>query len=532
MAKDAVDRWGHDGVVAALEVAAAVPDEKLAARARARLDALGATPVAVDAPPAARLWEARPAPYSPVAVEEIRPAEPDIVAASSVYNDQAGLVDDALLLDAVVRWAARDPGAAQRFVAEVDTRTPYERPRSIMALGHARYAGARLELARRIRHLEEVHDGRPRTRSYAEPILQAIVGIQLTETGLRLGQVPLLLSTPTSSDGAVSFDALVDRMRRHAGIPVGTFDLFLALLRVGPIPPERLGELDALDGVDLPLEAPVPRRDTFLGRLRGRRQPGDAAELVRRWVQGGGLPPLTAGREADGTLTVDPIRLPVELGAFPGVPEGILAGHASDRGYWVSWASAAGQVAAAPWWPELLAAQSLRLFDQSSRAVASWLLPPLVTSPGWTGPAVHRTVVATLSHADEDERLIGVDAFLTLAGRDDFDTGLITSACLDLLARGELRLTRTAGAWEQVVLGGGMRALWPSVVAVAEAACAMPRKPAGLADLVAFYGRYAGADPGAVVPPALAALAADRGGSKAHLEARRALERLAGSVAR
>ncbi len=226
-------------------------------------------------------------------------------------------------------------------------------------------------------------------------------------------------------------------------------------------------------------------------------------------------------------LTVVPIHLPVELDAFPGIPRGILAGHGPDRGHWLTWVSAANQAAAAPWWPSFVAARSLRLFDQSTRAVAGWLLPPLVGGPGRVGPAVYDAIVATLRVADEIQRLVGVDPFLTLAARDDFDTALVTSAALDLLARGELRLARSASAWEKVGLPDDIRAFRP-VCRRLDAACAVPMKPAGLADLVAFYGRYAAADPDAVVPPALATLAGARGSSKSAARGRREVELLTG----
>jgi hypothetical protein len=129
-------------------------------------------------------------------------------------------------------------------------------------------------------------------------------------------------------------------------------------------------------------------------------------------------------------------------------------------------------------------------------------------------------VATTLGHADERCRLLAVDAALTLIARGRFDTSLFEQACLRLLERGELRLARTAAAWEQVVLGGGMRPLWPAVTAVVEAACSLERRPAGLADLLSMARRYAAAEPGAVAPPAVVAVAEGKGASKVHVEAR------------
>jgi len=105
-----------------------------------------------------------------------------------------------------------------------------------------------------------------------------------------------------------------------------------------------------------------------------------------------------------------------------------------------------------------------------------------------------------------------------------FDSALFEQVCLRLLDSGSLRLARTASAWEQVILGGGLSLLWPALASVADRACGLDRKPAGLADLLAMGRRYApsvpaGATPGSV-PGGVARLAGTKGGSKAAVEAR------------
>jgi hypothetical protein len=214
------------------------------------------------------------------------------------------------------------------------------------------------------------------------------------------------------------------------------------------------------------------------------------------------------------------MELPVPLDTFPAVPPALFAGHAPGSkefsGYQVS---ADNTLAVVPRWPDLVAAKTFSSFDQSSKMPPRWL-EWLVEAPGPAGPGVHHALATTLGHADEACRLSGVDGALALMAHRRFDGEELTRVCLGLLARGELRLTRTASAWEQVVLGGGMQPLWPTVLAVVERACEQERRPAGLADLLSMARRYAVAAPGAPVPAAVAALAAARGSSKVHVEAR------------
>ncbi len=105
--KDAVERWGLAAVAAALGVAAEVPDERVAGRARTRLDALGVAAVAPDVVPIADLWEASVPAWEPAPAQPIQPTEPAITAAASAYRSSRRSIDDALVLDAVVRLGGR-----------------------------------------------------------------------------------------------------------------------------------------------------------------------------------------------------------------------------------------------------------------------------------------------------------------------------------------------------------------------------------------------------------------------------------------
>jgi hypothetical protein len=211
----------------------------------------------------------------------------------------------------------------------------------------------------------------------------------------------------------------------------------------------------------------------------------------------------------------------VPLDAFPSVPPGLVAGHhpAHHKDFSEYLVAADTTIDVVPHWPELVAAKTQSSFDQSSTSSPRWL-EWLVEAPGIAGPAVHHALATTLGHADEAARLRGVDAALALMARDRFDSGDFERACLALLRRGKLRMARSSSAWEQVLLGGGMKPLWPTVTAVVEAACLMERRPAGLAELLSMARRYAAAEPGAVVPPAVVAIAEAKGASKVHVEAR------------
>ena len=113
--------------------------------------------------------------------------------------------------------------------------------------------------------------------------------------------------------------------------------------------------------------------------------------------------------------------------------------------------------------------------------------------------------------------------FLTLAwigaARYTVDPGL--AAAWARLKLGKLNLARCAAAWEQVFLAGGMRAAWPVALGTAAIAADLPRKPAGLADLLRMLTKYVAEVPLAEreLPPVLAELAAAKGSTKSHAEA-------------
>jgi hypothetical protein len=467
------------------------------------------------------------------------------VTGYSPWSAGSGGHDTAAFLDVFVRWAWQDLRGFTAFVKDTWKRHVWDQPEAARwaaewAHGAVTEATFRTEVARVLRY----HAGTPAAAAEPEawlhgsaPVTRELMLLHVHETFLAAGSVPCLLSTPSDARGLVAFDDLLARLRSYGEAGCGELDLFQALLRLEPVDPSRATELDGLE-----VRIRGRRRSGLARFLPGTRaNSGDAVALVRQWVRGGGLPglvvhPTEAGpRLQPGDLPlppeafptvppafrVEPVALPVPLEAFPTVPGALFAGHDPERDREFS-EYAVGRdstVAVVPGWPDLVVAKAASAFDQSAKAPARWLAW-LTTAGGRPGLPVHHAVATTLSHADERCRLLAVDAALTLMSQGRFDSALFEQACLRLLDRGELRLGRTAAAWEQLILGGGLRQLWPALVAVVDSACAQERKPAGLHELFAVGRRHAGAVPRGQVPGSVVAIAESRGTSKVHVEAR------------
>jgi hypothetical protein len=422
----------------------------------------------------------------------------------------------AVVWDALTRWFAAAPAVAGEWLAAtVQNRDADARPtlvKMLVATADRRTLSSHQQLC------EEIATGRvdrPRTpvvaflTSLSAPT--AISHVFASETCLRFGSIPYLVSTPSLRSGELQFDALVDRLRGYGRTAVGA-DLFLALLRLEPVDPERL---NALDGLSLPVwTASVQSTSRISGWARA-----DAVDLVRRWVVGGGLPARTSNHDED-TVSLDPVLLPVDRAAFPGIPAELVAGHRSGvQEEYDAWdMTAETTFGVVPRWSDLLAARTQLQFDQSQRVAPRWL-PLLVECPEAPGAALHHVIAATLCHAGEDHRLLAVDATLSLMGRRWWDADAYTRCCEHMLEGGNLRLARLASSWEQVILGGGLMALWPTVLSVLDDACARVGKPAGLAELLAMVRRYVAAVPDVVLPASVHSLAESKGASRARIEA-------------
>jgi hypothetical protein len=442
-----------------------------------------------------------------------------MTAALSRMTVRMDASDGAMFWDAAVRRAKADRQGVIAWARSFeDRRGELARPIGFSALRPEPWERVTAASHRDLCALvERVHTGvrgdRDMTTYHvrSRTIPQVLHDVFASETTLRLGDIPYLLSTPTRTNGELAFTALVDRLRGYGDHLAGPTDLFVALTRLEPVDPHRLVELQGVSVRLWSAEGGALRR--FL-----RRSSPDAVQIVRQWVSGGGLPALRVSHRG-GTLVVDRPSLPVPPATFGGLPPSLEAGHEDgvheDYHDW-AWGTEtdAGML---PAWADLVAAKLQRSFDQKGR-FAPLALPEMVTSPH-PGPAVVHVLAATLSHADEDRRLLAVDAALTLMGRGLWDQDGYTACCRHLLGDGELRLGRLAHSWEQLILGGALRPLWPTAVTVLDDACSLQRMPAGLAELLGMLRRYVPAVPDAVVPDSLCALAVSRGSSKAKAEA-------------
>ncbi|HSP60863.1 MAG TPA: hypothetical protein VLO09_07360 [Ornithinimicrobium sp.] len=516
--------WGREARVQALTVAADLPDRALAERATRALDALGAAPVPAHEPPPTGLWT-DPAPVVATgAAAVVDPDEASMTAALSRTTVAMDPCDGAMFWDAAVRWSRTDPRGARAWARGLGDRVlELPVPAGLRALRAEPWDQVGPAAHRRLHTTTaQFHTGvrvpfDPDTYGVTSlSTTQALHRVLMSETTLRLGEIPCVLSTPSRTDGTLELSALVARLREYAAGPhlAGPVDLFVALLRLEPADPARSAALDGLQ-VGLWSDEETGGAQRLLGR---RRRTADAVQLVRDWVAGGGLPPLSVGHRG-GTIALDPPVLPVPAQAVGGIPPSLLAGHEDGvHEEYSDWSvgpeTDAGMV---PGWADLLAARLQRSFDQKGR-FPPMMLPAMASSPR-PGAAVVHAVTATLSHADEDRRLVAVDAALTLMGRGLWDPADHTTCCEHLLADGQLRLGRLAHSWEQLILGGGLKPVWPTVTAVLDGACGMEKKPPGLAELLATLRRYVTAVPAAVVPDSVVALASSRGSSKARVEA-------------
>jgi hypothetical protein len=108
-----------------------------------------------------------------------------------------------------------------------------------------------------------------------------------------------------------------------------------------------------------------------------------------------------------------------------------------------------------------------------------------------------------------------------LIGLEAFSPTLLRRAALDRLAAGTLGLARLSSVLELAVEAGGLRAMWPVLLDVADAAASMTPKPAGLPELLRLLTGLVNEVPEPHVPMAVAALATSGPASKSRAEAQR-----------
>jgi hypothetical protein len=350
-----------------------------------------------------------------------------------------------------------------------------------------------------------------------------LVAMLAAETLLRVGPSTELLSTPSRQDGSLVFDDLVARLGATAAVGYGPVDLLQALLRLEPTDPDRLHLLDGL--AVAPYDHPQPRRRWW---QRDTPVPDDAVPVVRAWVHGGGVP-VRLGTVVDGHASCPPVRLPALPPGLVGHPVVAALTAAVDlqpdplwRPWHSSWPTADTVLGVVPAWSEVVAANQ-ECFQAEHRLTSSHWLRVMVRAPGPLGPAVHLHAARLLGGPLAEERALAVETVLVAVGQRRLDPGLFAQHSLFFLSSGLAPLARTSEAWEQVVLGGGLAFLWPTLRAVLQHATTHSPKPAGLAELLRmvrpYLGTVAANVPDPVLPDGVVALAGEAAASKARVEA-------------
>ncbi|MDR7254714.1 hypothetical protein J2X46_003712 [Nocardioides sp. BE266] len=143
-----------------------------------------------------------------------------------------------------------------------------------------------------------------------------------------------------------------------------------------------------------------------------------------------------------------------------------------------------------------------------------WLVYPRRT-PGW-----HDLLRPSFDRRDLVRPWL-VETTLEAMAAGTYDGSEIVTAADERLASQEFLCSTMVTVAEELFLAGGLRQGWSTVLRVADLAAGAPKRPARLADLVRVLVRYAPEvrEPGPL-PTHLAALAAERGTSKAATEAR------------
>ena len=113
-----------------------------------------------------------------------------------------------------------------------------------------------------------------------------------------------------------------------------------------------------------------------------------------------------------------------------------------------------------------------------------------------------------------------VDWTVSEMAQGGFDPDSIPRVVEEMLVGDTLLLSRVTHVLEELFLMGAMNRTWAAALAVSDHVCGAPRRLPGLAGLLRMLSTYAVDAPPGDLPPALQALAAESGKTKAHHEAR------------
>jgi hypothetical protein len=512
LASTTSERLGADAVRASLELYAGLEDAAVAERARA---ALGTALATATEAASLGLWELvpdvpvppRPAhfgetvTYDSTHVEVVRRA---IAEPGQHHGRRTPDLFSSTALEILVRWAYEDGVDTVR--AALQGATAAEQGANLLGqLVTAWVAGRPLEIPL------DPHNPYDRGLDHRGFHLRHLV-----ECLSRLGEAPLLLSTPSHDDGTVDLTSLVGRLRRSPAF--GPLDLALAVLRTRPVDPARAEEL--VDAGPVPPAVGVGVEATSVR---------DAAEYVAATVARHGLRmplPTRELLEAENWLLTESglptetipsdafweVMLPIDLATFDVTIDQL-----------VPWDLGTPDTLArtvAPLAVDLRLRRDSELWRDPRHGQASfWGRGPL-GPPGVPGVVSHLALLNRFVGPTAHERKEALSITLELIATHRYAPQAAFSAAAVLQQRGQLNLARCAAAWEQVFLSGGMRATWPVALTTAVVSCRQPRKPPGLADLLRLLGRYAGEVPDLRLPEEIMEFAAEKGSTKSHAEAR------------
>jgi hypothetical protein len=361
-----------------------------------------------------------------------------------------------------------------------------------------------------------IYDTRLPGTFYADTVVrwrprQRIINAAAREALWRAGRVPTVLSTPSLTDGTLQLDALLRRIETGRAASYTPYDLAQALLRLRPVSWADRARMEGIGDLVLPAD-PACWAEHACDQGRSDAAPQDGAELIRRWVDEGGLRPsdarwhLTDGAGPYGGVGWD-------WGDELPLPAGVLDSLLVDVAGLADASSTPTAVTLAPSWADLAAAGLGQGFGPDVRADI------VLDGPGSLGTPSHAAVVAPLGGSPEMQRR-AVLGLLELVRRDALSTRHLRHAVEALNHAGALPLARVAQGLDQAFGAGGLADLWTVALGITADAARRRPLPSGLPDLLRLLAAYLPAVPDRDLPVELMELATARGTSKSHAEAR------------
>ena len=413
----------------------------------------------------------------------------------------------ATVLACVVRAAAADPAALRAWLPAPDHATWY---------GLLPVPGAIICWLRGDLDDGPIYDDRIPGKFHNDAVVrwqprQRVINAAAREALWRAGRVSTVLSTPSHTDGTIELGVLLRRIETGQVPSYTPYDLAQALLRLRLVSSEDQARMDGTGDLALPADPTCwAEHASNQGRLDA--APHDGVELIRRWVDEGGVRPLDARWQM--TEGIGPYGgLGWDWGDEPPLPAGVLQSLLVDTAEVKESTSTTTAVTLAPCWTDLAATSLRQVFGKDVHADI------LLDGPGPMGTPSHAVVLAPLSGPPELQRR-AVHGLLELVRRDALSAPHLCHAVEVLNQAGVLPLRRVARGLEQAFVGGGLADLWTVALGITAAASARRPLPKGLPDLLRLLADYLPAVPDRDLPVELMELAAARGTSKSHAEAR------------